>query len=188
LLSPWLTLALGAQLGMGAATAQTQQAVPPTQQPQGSGAAPTTSAAPLKSATVDDFVNQLAPPPALTRSLGRNIVPQRRQIDLVVNFDFDSARLQPASRPLLENLAQAMNTERLGAIRFKVEGHTDGKGTARYNEELSARRAQAVAEFLATQGVAASRLAAQGKGFSELLNKDRPDAAENRRVRIVTVD
>jgi outer membrane protein OmpA-like peptidoglycan-associated protein len=188
LLSPWLTLALVAQLGMGAATAQTQQATPPTQPPQGSGAAPTTSAAPLKSATVDDFVNQLAPPPALTRSLGRNIVPQKRQIDLVVNFDFDSTRLQPASRPLLENLAQAMNTERLGAIRFKVEGHTDGKGTAKYNDELSARRAQAVAEFLANQGVAATRLEAQGKGFAELLNKDRPDAAENRRVRIVTVD
>jgi outer membrane protein OmpA-like peptidoglycan-associated protein len=186
-LSSGLALALVAQLGMGAATAQTQQAAPPTQPTQGSGAAPITSAAPLKSATVDDFVNQLAPP-ALTRSLGRNIVPQKRQIDLVVNFDFDSARLQPASRPLLENLAQAMNTERLGAIRFKVEGHTDGKGTAKYNDELSARRAQAVAEFLASQGVAATRLEAQGKGFSELLNKDRPDAAENRRVRIVTVD
>jgi outer membrane protein OmpA-like peptidoglycan-associated protein len=69
-----------------------------------------------------------------------------------------------------------------------VEGHTDGKGTAKYNDELSTRRAQAVAEFLATQGVAATRLEAQGKGFAELLNKDRPDAAENRRVRIVTVD
>ena len=155
------------------------------QSPQGSMTAPNT--APVKSATVDDFVSQLAPP-ALTRSLGRNIVPQKRQMDLVVNFDFDSAKLQAASRPLLENLAQAMNTERLSAIRFKVEGHTDGKGTAKYNDELSARRAQAVAEFLASQGVAATRLEAQGKGFSELLNKDRPEAPENRRVRIVTVD
>ena len=106
----------------------------------------------------------------------------------MVNFDFDSAKLQSNSRPLLENLARAMNNERLAAIRFKVEGHTDGKGTARYNDELSARRAQAVAEFLASHGVGASRLEAQGKGFSELLNKERPDAAENRRVRIVTVD
>lgn len=163
-------------LAAGVAAAQVSQGTPTVP-----------NAAPVKSATVDDFVSQLAPP-ALTRSLGRNIVPQKRQIDLVVNFDFDSAKLQAGSRPLLENLAQAMNTERLGAIRFKVEGHTDGKGTAKYNDELSARRAQAVAEFLASQGVAATRLEAQGKGFSELLNKDRPDAAENRRVRIVTVD
>jgi outer membrane protein OmpA-like peptidoglycan-associated protein len=145
------------------------------------------SPGPIKSATVDEFVEQLAPPKALTRSL-RNIAPEKRQIDLVVNFDFDSAKLQAGSRPLLENLAQAMNNERLAAIRFKVEGHTDGKGTARYNDELSARRAQAVAEFLAAQGVVVGRLEAQGKGFSELLNKERPEAAENRRVRIVTLD
>ncbi len=145
------------------------------------------SPSPIKSATVDEFVEQLAPPKALTRSL-RNITPEKRQIDLVVNFDFDSAKLQSNSLPLLENLARAMNNERLSAIRFKVEGHTDGKGTARYNDELSARRAQAVAEFLASHGVGAGRLEAQGKGFSELLNKERPDAAENRRVRIVTVD
>jgi outer membrane protein OmpA-like peptidoglycan-associated protein len=144
--------------------------------------------APIGHATADELVDKLAPPPvATTRSL-RNIVPQRRQIDLVVNFDFDSARLQPASRPLLESLAQAMNNERLQAIRFKVEGHTDGKGTARYNDELSARRSQAVAAFLAEQGVSSTRLETVGKGFTELLVPDRPEAAENRRVRIVTVD
>lgn len=150
-------------------------------------AAAAAAQAPIGRATADELVDKLAPPPAATRSL-RNIVPQRRQIDLVVNFDFDSARLQAASRPLLESLAQAMNNERLQAIRFRVEGHTDGKGTARYNDELSARRAQAVAEFLVAQGVAGARLETQGKGFSELLVPGRPEAAENRRVRIVTVD
>jgi outer membrane protein OmpA-like peptidoglycan-associated protein len=38
------------------------------------------------------------------------------------------------------------------------------------------------------QGVAGARLETQGKGFSELLVPGRPEAAENRRVRIVTVD
>ena len=145
--------------------------------------------APLKNATVEEMVNKLAPAPAAatTRSL-RNIVPQVRQIDLVVNFDFDSAKLQPASRPLLENLAQAMNNERLKATRFKVEGHTDAKGSVKYNDELSARRAQAVAEFLSAQGVAVERLQSEGKGFSQLLNAQQPQAAENRRVRIVAID
>ena len=145
--------------------------------------------APLKNATVEEMVNKLAPAPATatTRSL-RNIAPQVRQIDLVVNFDFDSAKLQSASRPLLENLAQAMNNDRLKSTRFKVEGHTDAKGSAKYNDELSSRRAQAVAEFLASQGVAVERIQSQGKGFTQLLNPQQPEAAENRRVRIVAID
>ncbi len=142
---------------------------------------------PIQNASVDELVEQLAPPKALTRSL-RNIAPVKRQIDLVINFDFDSAKLQAGSKPLLEKLAEALSTERLSAINFKVEGHTDAKGSASYNQDLSARRAQAVLEFLQAQGVAAGRLAAEGKGFSELLDPAHPQASENRRVRISTVN
>jgi outer membrane protein OmpA-like peptidoglycan-associated protein len=143
-------------------------------------------AGPVKDASVDDIVKQLAPPAATTRSL-RNLVPERRQIDLVIPFDFDSARLQATSRPQLERLAEALRSERLQSLRFKVEGHTDAKGTAKYNDELSARRARAVVEFLAAQGVEPSRLDAEGKGFREPLRPEDPTAAENRRVRIATI-
>ena len=143
---------------------------------------------PIQRATTDELIEKLAPQPAaMTRSM-RNIVPQKRQIDLVVNFDFDSATLQTTSKPLLESLGQAMNNERLKSTRFKIEGHTDGKGSARYNEALSARRADSVAAFLREQGVDAARLETQGKGFTELLVPARPEAAENRRVRIVALD
>lgn len=142
---------------------------------------------PLKDASVQEMVEQLAPPKPATRGL-RNIVPQRRQIDLVINFDFDSARLQQQSLPLLGKLAQAMQSENLQKTLFRVEGHTDAKGSQRYNEELSDRRARAVMEFLREQGVAEDRLQAEGKGFSDLLNKDQPLAAENRRVRIVALE
>ncbi len=142
---------------------------------------------PIQNASVDELVEQLAPPKALTRSL-RNIAPVKRQIDLVINFDFDSAKLQAGSKPLLEKLAEALSTERLSAINFKVEGHTDAKGSAAYNESLSAKRAQAVLEFLQAHGVQSGRLQAQGKGFAELLNPANPQAAENRRVRISTAD
>lgn len=143
--------------------------------------------APMKDASVQEMVDQLAPPKATTRSL-RNITPQRRQIELVINFDFDSARLQPQSLPLLEKLAEAMKTERLEPVKFRVEGHTDAKGAARYNDELSARRARAVAAFLREQGVSEERLQAEGRGSSDLLNRDQPMAPENRRVRIVALD
>ncbi|MEY4712788.1 MAG: hypothetical protein RIS88_2238 [Pseudomonadota bacterium] len=146
--------------------------------------------APMRDASVGEMVERLASPPpggATTRSL-RNLVPQKRELDLVVQFDFDSARLQSVSRPLLQNLAEAMATPRLAETRFLVQGHTDAKGTAAYNDALSARRAQAVAEFLQFRGIPADRLRTEGKGFSELLLKDQPEAPENRRVRIVAIE
>ena len=153
----------------------------------GAAIASAAQAQPIQDASVDELVQQLAPPKAATRGL-RNLAPEKRQIDLVINFDFDSSRLQASSQPLLEKLAEALGTERLQALRFKVEGHTDAKGSASYNQQLSARRAQAVLEFLQAQGVAAGRLAAEGKGFSELLDPAHPQASENRRVRISTVN
>lgn len=171
-------LALGVAGGQAQTHTQTQaQASPPPAQ------------APAANASVQDIVDRLAPSSGpLTRSLSRNIVPQRRQIDLVVNFNFDSAQLQPQSLPQLQRLAEAMQTERLAAQRFRVEGHTDAKGAVRYNEELSSRRARSVVDFLRAQGVSPERLQAEGRGASELLDKDQPLAPENRRVRIVALD
>lgn len=69
-----------------------------------------------------------------------------------------------------------------------MEGHTDAKGRADYNLKLSQQRADAVRAFLANNGVADARLAAAGKGSSELANTNDPMAAENRRVRIVNLN
>ena len=142
---------------------------------------------PIKSATADELVDKLAPPKALTRSL-RNLAPEPRKIDLMIQFDFNSARLQETSKPLLSSLAEAMGSERIKALRFKVEGHTDAVGKASYNQQLSEKRAQSVLEFLSNKGVEKDRLTAEGKGASELLVPDKPDAMENRRVRITTLN
>jgi outer membrane protein OmpA-like peptidoglycan-associated protein len=145
---------------------------------------------PLKNASVNDFVDKLAPinEQAKTRSLGgRNLVPSSKSIDLVIQFDLDSAKLQSASKPLLNNLATAMKNDRLAEMRFKVEGHTDAQGTEEHNLKLSLSRAETVLEYLASQGVEKGRLVGEGKGFSELLMPEKPKAAENRRVRISTL-
>ena len=142
---------------------------------------------PIQSATADQLVDKLAPPKALTRSL-RNLAPEPRKIDLMIQFDFNSARLQETSRPLLTSLAEAMGSERIKALHFKVEGHTDAVGKASYNQQLSEKRAQSVLEFLSGKGVEKDRLLAEGKGSSELLLPDKPDAMENRRVRITTLN
>lgn len=142
------------------------------------------SPAPLANPSVEDMVRALTPPPA-TRSLGlRNLTVAPPRLDLVVNFDFDSARLQAPSKPLLDRLALAMNTEALAALRFAVEGHTDAVGSAAYNEKLSTQRAQAVQQWLVSRGVPAVRLESAGMGFREPLLTDDPLSPRNRRVRI----
>jgi hypothetical protein len=112
--------------------------------------------------------------------------PQPRSLDLVIQFEFDSAKLKSESKPLLDNLSTALKSDRLKSIQFKVEGHTDAKGTEAYNQALSLKRANAVVEYMTQQGIEAERLKAEGKGFAELLVPEKPLAMENRRVRIST--
>lgn len=151
--------------------------------------------APRQDASVQELVDALQPSNAapVTRGLGRNlrveaqapVAAERPQVDLVVNFDFGSARVQDESRPLLQRLASAMQSDELKPLRFEIQGHTDGVGSAAYNQRLSARRAASVADFLAAQGVDRRRLAAVGRGSSELLDPADPASARNRRVRVM---
>jgi outer membrane protein OmpA-like peptidoglycan-associated protein len=141
----------------------------------------------MKNASVDQLVEQLAgPEQPKTRSL-RNLKPEPRSIDLVIQFDFDSAKLQENSKPLLDNLVAAMKNDRLMSVRFKVEGHTDAKGSEAYNQNLSMRRAESVVTYMAEKGIEKERMEGIGKGFSDLLYPDKPQAMENRRVRITTL-
>ena len=137
-------------------------------------------------------------PAARTRSL-RNLTveaaaadaatpPSRPSLSLLIQFDFNSARVKPESQQALSNLAQALQSKELADSKFAVEGHTDAKGRADYNLKLSQQRADAVRAFLASNGVADARLVALGKGSGELANPADPLAAENRRVRIVNLN
>jgi len=139
----------------------------------------------VKSATSEELIEKLAVPFANSRSLtARNLEPQPRSLDLVIQFEFDSAKLKSESKPLLDNLSTALKSDRLKSIQFKLEGHTDAKGTEAYNQVLSLKRANAVMDYMTQQGIEAERLQAQGKGFAELLMPDKPLSMENRRVRI----
>jgi outer membrane protein OmpA-like peptidoglycan-associated protein len=140
-----------------------------------------------KNLSVDSMIEKLVPTPK-TRSLTRNLVPTPPKLDLTIHFDYNSGKLQNRSKPLLEDLAAAMKNERLSELSFRVEGHTDAKGSAAYNEGLSKRRADAVVAHLTQLGISAQRLQPEGKGFRELFDTTEPLSALNRRVSIVTVD
>ncbi len=62
------------------------------------------SAQQAKSASVDYIVEVLAPAPSFTRNL-RNLTPESRKIDLMVQFEFNSSKLMDISKPLLTSVA-----------------------------------------------------------------------------------
>lgn len=113
---------------------------------------------------------------------------QPASIDLAIHFEFDSSRITAASKKILDALATALAAPELAASRFRIEGHTDNKGPATHNQKLSQARADEVKRTLVARRIAEDRLVAEGKGASAPVNRDRPAAAENRRVRIVSLE
>lgn len=106
-------------------------------------------------------------------------------ISMQIQFAFNSSRIEGGSLQTMENLAAALASPQLADRSFTIVGHTDGVGSAAYNQRLSQQRANSVRSFLSARGVDASRLKTEGKGFSNLLNPGNPAADENRRVEIV---
>jgi outer membrane protein OmpA-like peptidoglycan-associated protein len=104
-----------------------------------------------------------------------------------VTFDVDSATLKPQFRTTLDQIAQSLKTYPDSLI--DVYGHTDSTGSDQYNQALSQRRAQTVADYLAMRGVAASRVRNQGYGETMPIatNDTVEGRALNRRVEIKIV-
>jgi len=103
-------------------------------------------------------------------------------LSVPVPFAFDSADILPQAKAQLDAVAAGI---RLLPPTQKVviEGHTDAVGGEAYNEDLSQRRARSVRSYLvATYGIDASRLQAEGLGKNDPLPGISPLAAENRRV------
>ncbi len=128
-----------------------------------------------------------------TRNLGvdaatvQEVAAEKASLSLQIQFDFNSARIKPESGQALANLATALKSKELMDSKFAIEGHTDAKGGADYNQRLSEQRASSVREFLIGKGIDGIRLSASGKGSTDPANKDDPLAAENRRVKIVNM-
>lgn len=110
-----------------------------------------------------------------------------RSINLYVNFAFDSADLDQDSKITLDQLGPALRDPALAPYSLTIAGHTDGKGTAEYNQALSERRATTVRRYLVDRGwVEDAKLASVGYGKSRLLDPTRPEDGVNRRVQIST--
>lgn len=79
-------------------------------------------------------------------------------------YDFDRATLRPESKAALDEMAQVLRDN--PNVTIEMASHTDRKGTDEYNNDLSARRAQSVIDYLIEVGIAPDRLQSHGYGES----------------------
>lgn len=101
-----------------------------------------------------------------------------------VLFETGKADLLPGAQDRLSRVAAYLKNSPRPVV---IEGYTDSRGSSSSNQALSERRAQAVSDYLVSQGVPADRIRSVGKGPSSPVasNASQSGRAQNRRVEIV---
>lgn len=101
-----------------------------------------------------------------------------------VHFKTAKSDILPQSYPLLNEVAEVLSAN--PSIRVRIEGHTDSRGSEKYNQNLSDERAASVVQYLAGRGINASRMISKGFGESRPIedNATKAGRAANRRVEI----
>ncbi|MEX0740747.1 MAG: OmpA family protein [Pseudohongiella sp.] len=113
------------------------------------------------------------------------------QLDLVmpgnITFATDAYTIRPNFEPVLNSVSTILY--KYTDTRLRVTGHTDSTGARDYNYDLSNRRANSVANFLAATGIEQNRLISQGMGPDEPVasNDNESGRAMNRRVELQIV-
>ena len=104
-----------------------------------------------------------------------------------ITFDTDSYSVRPALQSDLDKVAQ--NLLKYPESSVQIIGHTDSDGAAEYNQGLSERRANAVADVIQAGGVPYNRISTIGRGEDDPIASNLNDAgkAQNRRVEIVVI-
>ncbi len=97
-------------------------------------------------------------------------------------FDYNSAVLKAGAYSEMDRISRVLRE--YPQTRIRVEGHTDSKGSAEYNQKLSERRAQSVANSLIQRSVDPIRIETIGFGESQPISSN---DANNRRVNIVII-
>ena len=117
------------------------------------------------------------------------IASTKPNIDLEINFDYNSAEISKASLPAAQELRKALSSPSLKGSTFLVAGHTDGIGGYAFNQDLSERRADTIKNYLVQKfGINGSDLVTVGYGKTKLKDAQNPADPINRRVQVVNMD
>lgn len=112
------------------------------------------------------------------------------KLDIPADVSFDRNRydIKPDLRPILDRFATTLNQNPVTTVT--IIGHTDSTGTDAINNPLSVNRAAATRDYLVGRGVAASRIAIDGRGAREPIADNNTEAgrAKNRRVEIFVAE
>lgn len=99
-------------------------------------------------------------------------------------FEFDSAQVKEDSENTLILVAKCLSTGALSGQRIEIVGHTDSRGTDEYNYQLGKSRAQSVADYLSSYGVAMANTNVTSYGESMSTSTDEQGWSYERRVDI----
>lgn len=124
------------------------------------------------------------------RPIEEIIVEDRIVLDPIL-FDFDKHNIKPQAALELDKLVQVM--KKYPKMVIRVEAHTDNRGSASYNKELSDRRAKSTVQYVISQGIDESRISGSGYGQENPVidcgaNCSEEDHEKNRRSEFIIVE
>ena len=196
-------LTVGASLSIGVRAAiagennvtedQILQALSPPKKPLTRGLSVGPQADPASVAAEGVFVQKLRNRATRSLSTGEReeiatIAQSKPNIDLEINFDYNSADISSKSLPSVQALGKALTNPDLKGSTFIVAGYTDAAGGEAYNQDLSERRADSIKRYLTDKfGIAGSDLVTVGYGKTKLKDPSQPLADVNRRVQVVNM-
>jgi outer membrane protein OmpA-like peptidoglycan-associated protein len=116
------------------------------------------------------------------------IAKDKPNIDLEINFDYNSAAISKRSLSSVQALGHALTNPELKGSTFIVAGYTDAVGSEPFNQDLSERRADSIKRHLTDKfGIAGTDLVTVGYGKTRLKDPNHPTAEVNRRVQVVNM-
>lgn len=130
----------------------------------------------------DDFWLGEGPPPAPTPSISEELKKSKTYTFKNVNFETGRADLLAGAMPELNSLLDFLKVN--PEVKVEIGGHTDNVGNEEANRLLSEKRAEAVANYLISNGITANRVSAKGFGESNpaTSNSTEEGRLKNRRV------
>ncbi|WP_026474746.1 OmpA family protein [Alkaliflexus imshenetskii] len=121
-------------------------------------------------------------PDATVERVGEGIIVE---LSSAILFGFDSADLSAQAKTNLDQMITVFKA--YPDTDIEVQGHTDGTGSAAYNQRLSERRAKSVTDYLVSKGISTARLQTVGYGLTspKYSNDTEEGRVQNRRVEFV---